>query len=209
MTNPTASDDSSQENNAEDAQIQSGIIQFYGLYWKKKYFKAQSEQNQLLGIPFRKTGRGKYSPNAPRSDGCLNFWEQKGVYILYNSDLIPVYAGQAGGVRNYDKNKPSGLNGIGRRLRDHANGKYKHGWKYFSWFGFLDTKIKETRNTNSNDRMNVEWIEGNEKKFDLNSLLNSMEAIVIEGFIPRFNARGGDLKGAHVCSQYEDAPLEP
>ena len=40
----------------------------------------------------------------------------------------------------------------------------------------------------------------------LNMLLDSFEAILIEAFVPRFNSRGGNLKGATYVDQFEGTP---
>jgi hypothetical protein len=128
----------------------------------------------------------------------MNFWGQKGVYILYDANLNPVYAGQAGIAR---KNAKDGQ-AIGDRLYDHNFGLYRNGWELFSWFGFLDTEKVKLKEADLNKRMNPDW-KFNNTEGALNLLLASFEAILIEGFAPRFNARGGDLGKAVHVDQFE------
>lgn len=197
------------ELNESVSPTSGGFMKFYGLYWHKKYIFTKDEI--LPGLPEGWTGRG--TRNVDRDTLWMNFWNQKGVYVLYDSDLVPVYTGQAGLMRGA---KSSG-NGrtLGQRLRDHAHGKYRNGWEYFSWFGFLDCvqekELKGKIKTASvEQRRDVDWVfnprisEGMEG--GLNDLLDSFEAILIEAFIPRFNSRGGNFKGAAYVDQFESIP---
>eukprot|EP01036_Dinobryon_divergens_P053213 gene53213-71140_t len=119
----------------------------------------------------------------------MNFGGQKGVYILYDQNLSPVYAGQAGLTR---KNTADGQS-IGDRIYNHRGGIYRNGWELFSWFGFCDTTKLELKKSSEDDRMKPKWTFNANSDTALNLLLASFEAILIEGFAPRFNARGGDL----------------
>jgi hypothetical protein len=146
----------------------------------------------------------------------LNFWKQKGVYVLYDRDLSPVYTGQAGLTRS--NSKGTGGKTLGDRLCDHLNGKYRNGWKFFSWFGFLEArnenKIKgKIKNLGDDEgralRQDPGWeFFGNSfsQEKGLNLMLDSFEAVLIEAFVPRFNSRGGNLKGATYVDQFESTP---
>ena len=196
-----------ENNNLDKTESESrGIIKFYGLYWRKDYFLHGAQMQQLIGSPSRMIGQGRSKKNADDSQSYMNFWDQKGVYILYDLNLIPVYCGQAGTERNYIDRKNTGKNGIGQRLNSHAWETYRNGWHYFSWFGFLETEMDRIRDETRERRINPEWKIPDSKTLNLNSILNSMEGIVISGFIPRFNNRGGDFKYAYECRQYERSP---
>lgn len=179
----------------------AGFIKFYGLYWKRTFLS-----HGLCGVPVGWIGKGKISPGFDRSNLKMDFSSQKGVYILYDSSLNPVYAGQAGISRS---NATSRGQTIGNRLQEHSTGPYRNGWSLFSWFGFLSTDKISLKAASSDARMKPKWTyeQVASPKADsdqLNDLLASFEAILIEGFAPRFNARGGDLKGALYVNQHEE-----
>lgn len=182
----------------EEPTKQSGFIRFYGLYWRKD--KVQWGDLKLLGQPEGWMGKGKIAKDFDRSKVQMNFWAQKGVYILYDANLHPVYAGQAGLTR---RNSAEGQC-VGDRLKAHANGIYRNGWSLFSWFGFLDTDKLSLKEAVEDQRMSPNWkFRSQEGASELNQLLASFEAILIEGFAPRFNARGGDLGTAFLVDQHD------
>jgi hypothetical protein len=184
------------EDSVEMPPQTGGHIRFYGLFWLKS--EIDWDSGCLLGQPDKWLGKGKVSETADRSQFQMNFWDQKGVYILYNQDLYPVYAGQAGLTKS-----TNGIGGtIGDRLNDHRRGSFRHGWSLFSWFGFLDTEQLNLRSAETEARTKPRWTFG-KRTSGMNELLASFEAIIIEGFVPRFNARGGDLKDAVVVTQFE------
>lgn len=202
----------------EDEQPESGgFMKFYGLYWKKVIFLSHCSMQDggmsgqfLLGRPSNWTGSGRRAIDFDPDRLWMNFWKQKGVYVLYDEQLVPVYVGQAGLSRK--KSKGSEGRNLGERLHDHANGKYRNGWMYFSWFGFLEAqheaKLKgRLRNASQGLRLDPGFdFRPSSSKDELNNLLDSFEAILIEAFTPRFNARGGNLKGSFYVDQFEGAP---
>jgi hypothetical protein len=179
-----------------DVPDDPGFIKFYGLYWRKD--KMNVDNVQMLGSPRGWTGKGLTQGDA--ADRQMNFWGQKGVYVLYDAGLQPVYAGQAGLIRKADAVGQS----IGSRIASHANGVYRNGWALFSWFGFMHTPKINLRTASDVERLNPQWSFVPGKQQELNQLLASFEAILIEGFAPRFNARGGDLGKAVFVNQFED-----
>ncbi len=192
--------DLDRENPSKD----SGFIRFYGLYWRKSAVNWQVNK-QLLGQPQKWMGKGKIAKDFDRSTVQMNFWGQKGVYILYDDGLQPVYAGQAGLSRS---NASEGGQSIGARLNAHQRGVYRNGWSLFSWFGFLETDKIELKTASNESRMEPKWSFPVQSESDLNQLLASFEAILIEGFAPRFNARGGDLGKAVIVDQFEPQPQQ-
>ena len=176
----------------------SGFIKFYGLYWRKDLIDWNARQ--LLGQPRGWMGKGKVASSYDRRNLQMNFWGQKGVYVLYDDALHPVYAGQAGLTRK----DSAGGQAIGDRLNMHRQGVYRNGWSLFSWFGFLEVD-KFNLKTEKDDarRLMPKWQFNPQGESNLNLLLASFEAILIEGFAPRFNARGGDLKKAVLVNQFE------
>ncbi|WP_116131112.1 GIY-YIG nuclease family protein [Tropicimonas sp. IMCC34043] len=203
----------------EDASPSSaGFMKFYGLYWKKEFLYDQKKDEALAGFPDGWTGKGKIAESFDRSIMSVNFWGQKGVYVLYDRDLIPVYTGQAGLIKSSAKSDNGGKC-LGERLRAHKHGKYRNGWSFFSWFGFLDAldekQIKSTikffddRSILMKRHPNWKFVpyKQGQKDSELNLLLDSFEAILIEAFTPRFNSRGGNLKGATYVNQLEGEPF--
>lgn len=202
-----------------DAPSSGGFMKFYGLYWAKKFIleKDDTESGKekiIAGLPTGWSGRGRFASDFDRSAMWVNFWEQKGVYVLYDKDLLPVYTGQAGLTRR-------GSDGDGRtlgdRLRDHKHGKYRNGWEYFSWFGFLEAEnereikraIRQTTKDASDLKKAPKWRfnpRAGDEGAELNLLLDSFEAILIEAFTPKFNSRGGNLTGATYVNQCESVP---
>lgn len=176
-----------------------GFIKFYGIFWRKDL--VDWNMKQLLGQPGGWQG-GRVAKDYDRATLQMNFWDQKGVYILYDQNLHPVYAGQAGLSRS-DSRENNPIQGIGNRLATHQRQVFKNAWSLFSWFGFLSVDKIKLRDASDDQRLKPKWEFKPEQKSELNDLLASFEAILIEGFSPRFNARGGDLKKANLVDQFE------
>jgi hypothetical protein len=104
----------------------AGFIRAYGMFWQAEEVDwsgaGSSRHLELLGRV------GKNRPSLK----LANFWEQQGIYVLYN-DYGPYYVGQTVGA---------GMN-LGKRLRHHHNGTnnspHKGKWDRFSWFGWRGT----------------------------------------------------------------------
>lgn len=105
----------------------------------------------------------------------VNFSNQKGVYILYDGHRI-VYVG-----RTTD-------NTIGKRLKDHTTDRLRSRWDRFSWFGVCPV-----------DQENPE-----SGQYSLDTLINTMEAILIEGMEPPLNRQRGKEFNAIEFYQVED-----
>ena len=92
-------------------------IRNFGILWERKYFFYgwQGVAGHLKGYC---------------GDDVVDFRQQRGVYVLYDKDMLPVYVGQAG----------KGKSALFNRLKDHLDDHLWNRWGYFSWFGLLDTK---------------------------------------------------------------------
>ena len=203
-------------SNGSDADSGSGggFVKFYGLYWKREF--VYCEHSIMPGVPAGWVGSGRRSKDFDSSKVWINFWGQKGVYVLYDRDLVPVYAGQAGLSRKRRKSAAVNHEGrcLGARLNDHIQGKYRNAWVFFSWFGFLQSATEKTlkgklKNAPEENRRDPEWQfpqQATSGEVELNLLLDSFEAVLIEAFTPRFNARGGNLKDAVYVDQLEELP---
>lgn len=96
----------------------TGLIQTYGVYWKKSNVPWSVRKHR--GLWGNRTRTQKRHPD-------VNFWKQAGVYILYNALFEPIYSGQA--------------KQIGSRLHAHKNDRWRGPkWDYFSWYGLKKLK---------------------------------------------------------------------
>ena len=101
----------------------------------------------------------------------VDFADQDGIYLLHNGGEI-VYAG-----KTFTRNSRTGLYG---RLRSHHRDIRKTGrWDSFSWFGFKPVDP-----------------EGNllvaPESIAVEQAIETIEAILIEGLLPRLNMRSGE-----------------
>lgn len=110
-------------NFKDQASSNAGFIRAYGLFWSAHevdwYGTYSGHHLELLG---RINKQGS-------SLRVANFWNQQGIYVLYN-DYGPYYVGRTSGQQM----------SLGKRLRHHAlglNGSPHAGkWDRFSWFGW-------------------------------------------------------------------------
>ncbi len=215
------------------------FVRFYGLYWRK--CAVDWFNGSLLGQPPGYMGSGNLPAHFDHFFVQTNFWNQQGVYILYDGDLQPVYAGQAGGK--------TGAGCIGDRLHRHWKAPFKHGWCYFSWFGVLPLDPSFPPNlriasslemalvnrysigdflqslppgghnilknhfgvTMENDLAQYfgywlwdpPFVDVGHKEPTTKDVLSSLEAVLVEGFNPRFNKRGGEFQGSTFVEQWD------
>ncbi|WP_084709103.1 HTH domain-containing protein [Rubrobacter aplysinae] len=94
-----------------DVQAETGIIQAFGLYWRRDFVQ-WSNTPSLLGQQNRRSQ-------------TVDFAEQKGVYLLHDGRST-IYVG-----RSVDRT-------IGRRLYEHNYDRLGGRWDRFSWFGLLE-----------------------------------------------------------------------
>ncbi|WP_218830264.1 HTH domain-containing protein [Rhodococcus sp. 14-2496-1d] len=97
----------------------------------------------------------------------VDFGEQVGVYLLYDGSRI-VYVGRVTEPR------------MGLRLWEHTRDRHKGRWDRFSWFGVRpvdDNGILAAARSDS---------------IEVNTLIATMEALLIEGLEPPQNRRKGD-----------------
>ena len=112
----------------------------------------------------------------------VDFCEQIGVYLLHDNSNV-VYVGRA-----TDRS-------LGKRMHEHTLDRLSGRWNRFSWFGLKG--VTETG----------ELTEPN--KFpSTNQLINTMEALLIEGLEPPQNRRRGDDFGGVEYLQAEDPRIK-
>lgn len=109
----------------------------------------------------------------------VNFSGQKGIYLLHDDKDI-VYIGRA-----TDQT-------IGKRLSDHTADRLNGRWNRFSWFGILPV----TEDGNILHRTDVQT--------SIETIVNLMEALLIEAIEPPLNRRRGDDIQAVEYIQVED-----
>lgn len=154
---------------------------------KKKRSKKESGQNIIVNMGLfwdrdkvcwaQKQGTGPKGLNGIQEDartkGEVNFWQQQGVYALYDANYHLVYMGQS--VKS-----SQGDSGIGDRLKKHLSDSLAGRWEKFSWFGFRkvlrDRTLAQPRTKKRINRMN---------------LANALEGIVIAVAEPSMNGQDG------------------
>ncbi|QDO90447.1 GIY-YIG nuclease family protein [Ornithinimicrobium ciconiae] len=97
----------------------------------------------------------------------VDFGAQAGVYLLYDQNRV-VYVGRS--------QKPR----LGNRLRDHTKDRLSARWNRFSWFGVRSVGADGALGALPNSGIGVE------------TLIATMEALLIEGLEPPQNRRQGD-----------------
>lgn len=127
-------------------------------------------------------GKKRISKRSPD----VNVYEERGVYVLYK-DYVPVYVGKA--FRQ----------SIGERIQSHRGSRRKGPrWDSFSWFGLKGlTKPGNLKTLNKRASISSE------------SLIETLEALLIVVIDPRLNSRREKLKGAiHLYQSLTDKPLD-
>jgi len=113
----------------------------------------------------------------------VNFSDQRGVYLLHDRREV-VYVG-----RTTDR-------ALGLRLRDHTTDRLGGRWDRFSWFGVLSVDA------------DGELASAPQASFGIENLIETMEALLIEGLEPPQNRKRGDGFSAVEFLQAEDPELE-
>ncbi|MBS0980019.1 HTH domain-containing protein [Acetobacter thailandicus] len=118
----------------------------------------------------------------------VDFCKQIGVYLLYDGFRV-VYVGRA-------------INqGLGTRLFQHTTDRLQRRWNRFSWFGLFPT-IDNSDNTRAS--INTHY----QPDFDSSVLIQTLEALLIEGLEPPQNRKRGDDFNATEFLQVKDPRVE-
>lgn len=112
----------------------------------------------------------------------VNFAEQLGVYLLHDGREV-VYVG-----RSVDRP-------LGRRLYEHTQDRLRGRWNRFSWFGLLNVKEDGS-------------LENTIAKPSFQTIITTLEALLIEGLEPPQNRKRGDDFNAIEYLQAEDPEIE-
>jgi hypothetical protein len=113
---------------------------------------------------------------------AINFAAQAGVYILYDGDRV-IYVGRVTGER------------LSKRLKEHTRDRLNGRWDRFSWFG-----VRKPSGSGE--------LQSAPNSFDLDNLVATMEALLIEGLEPPQNRRQGDNFNAVEFIQVADPQIE-
>jgi hypothetical protein len=114
----------------------------------------------------------------------VDFAAQKGVYLLHDSQGV-LYVG-----RVTDQN-------LVKRLSQHTSDRLAGRWTRFSWFGVFPVEPDGALKTDADF-----------SKVNVNIVIATMEAVLIEGLEPRQNRKRGDDFQAIEYLQVEDPKLE-
>ena len=115
----------------------------------------------------------------------VDFTEQKGVYLLHDSQGV-VYVG-----RTTDQN-------LGRRLYQHTIDRLNGRWDRFSWFGIYPVDNKD----------GARQVGAGFNHLSIDTLITTMEAVLIEGLEPRQNRKRGDDFQAVEFLQVDDPQVQ-
>jgi hypothetical protein len=113
----------------------------------------------------------------------VDFSEERGVYLLHDRREV-VYVG-----RTTDQ-------AMGQRLKQHTTDRLSGRWDRLSWFGILPVKPDGS------------LASGPSEKFNIENLLATMEALLIEGLEPPQNRKKGDGFSAVEFIQVVDPEIE-
>ena len=100
------------------------------------------------------------------NDAEFDVFSLRGIYLLHDHTLQPVYIGQAG----------SGQRGLGPRLLEHGSDHLWGSWHYYSWFAVAPWKKDE-------------------EPGEISVLLNEFEDLFIYLLAPRLNRKKGTAEG--------------
>jgi len=137
------------------------------------------ERSKVLWI----TPQPKILGQQQTGSGSVDFSEEKGVYLLHDSQGV-LYVG-----RTTDQN-------LGKRLYQHTLDRLAGRWTRFSWFGVYPVEENGTLNSATPPNLDVDLV------------ISTMEAVLIEGLEPRQNRKRGDDFQAIEFNQVEDPEVE-
>lgn len=147
----------------------------FGYLWERKYiFWGQGGQNNkghLIGY----RGSGK-------SLVYVDFRTQKGIYILYDKDMQPIYIGEAG----------SGNQNLFYRLKAHKENHLWNRWEYFSWFGLLRANASGKQPYALDGRQS----DSSRVIGTISDALKEIEGVLIQVLEPKLNKKGPVWKTA-------------
>lgn len=155
----------------------TSIIKNYGFLWARNHFHRGSAGDKGHMIGWAKGNK----------DQLVDFKEQIGVYVLYDSSQKIVYVGQAG----------NGNATLFSRLKAHEKDALWNRWEYFTWIGF--------RGVNNDGALSDKHkVESSVSGYSYAAALNEIEGILIEVIEPKLNKRSGNLKDAKEFFQHFD-----
>ena len=105
-------------------------VQNFGLFWATKFVDWDEKTLEGRYRPYQYKKRLK-----PKEEERVNFWGQKGVYVLHQN-FTPIYVGQIGVIRRTNDTEDKAIRVLGDRLKEHLNDDLAGKWDRFSWFGF-------------------------------------------------------------------------
>lgn len=113
----------------------------------------------------------------------VDFCQQKGVYLLHDGSKV-VYVGR------------TTEQVLGARLKQHTADRLNGRWDRFSWFGIFAVSDDGSLSSTPPDTFNIE------------NLIATMEALLIEGLEPPQNRKRGDDFSAVEFLQVEDPEIQ-
>ena len=138
------------------------LLTSYGIYWNRDAVEWKLRPVLLGSYQTDRVSRTEPEP--------VDFSEQHGVYLLHDGREV-IYVGR------------TTKRDLGRRLFEHTQGRLQGRWDRFSWFGFRPVRTDGTLGPK---------VTGFAPEHEMDSLIEVVEAILIEAVEPRQNRRQGD-----------------
>ncbi len=157
----------------------AGAVQCFGIRWRRNLVNfgkpGARQKGSLVGFQIGKRKRTK-----------VDFWDQTGVYALYDGPEL-VYVGRA--IKGNDS--------LGKRIAAHNREPAKADrWTALSWFGF--------RKVNLDGSLQSERLPS--RLIQTADMAKVFEGLLIEFLSPRLNKRGGDLDHVPRYAQFRADP---
>lgn len=154
------------------------IVISFGAFWERARVDWKAKP-RLFGV-FQTERAPKANPTR------VDFCGQHGVYLLHDVREV-IYVGR------------TTKGDLGKRLFDHTRDRMQGRWSRFSWFGFRPVsdsgELREKAEALPND-------------YGTESLIATMEAVLIEALEPRQNRKRGDRIKAVEYRQLVDPDIE-
>jgi hypothetical protein len=156
-------------------------IESYGKWWRRDKI--------FWGTGGKGDNKGHLKGVAKGSKSIVvDFREQIGIYVLFNTDRDVVYVGQAG----------IGNKKLFGRLSDHRTDHRRDRWTYFSWFGLRGKN--PTTDTLSAHHKPQSKLPGRRRK----DALHETEAVLMAVVEPPLNKKGPNWTGSKEFFQFLD-----
>jgi hypothetical protein len=176
----------------------------YGIFWKKGDFDDVKAVKGRRPRKKEKSSTQFWGQNITGKRIIVDLKNQIGVYILFDKNKHVIYAGLAG----------RGKSSIYSRLYSHFKNDIDDRIEFYSWFGLkehnetsYEYRIFTTKQKKESSPVKIFHLNKGPKAesfgIDKNTLIQHLEALLIEVLEPSRNKRGADWKKAERLKQFK------